>query len=519
VAKQAAAAKAAEHYGQLADQNTSYAYDPYGWVMYAFPWGSGELEGETGPDDWQRDFLVNLGNRVTDNARPDGGVIREAIASGHGPGKSSLVAWILLWCLSTFPNSKGVVTANTEGQLKTKTWAELSKWHRLCITKDLFELAATAIYWKGREFEKTFRIDMAPWSLENTEAFQGLHNKKQRLIVIFDESSAIADEIWNVTEGALTDVGTEIIWCVFGNPTRNTGRFRECFDGGKFAHRWNHKQIDTRTCKFSNKVQIKEWQDDYGEDSDFFKVRVRGLFPSASDRQFISTRDVDAAYGKILRPEQYNFAPKILTLDPAWTGKNELVFGLRQGLFFKILRTMPKNDNDVEVAQILANEENNQGADAVFIDKGWGTGIWSCGQTWKKQWELVDFGSGSPDQGCRNMRAYLWRCMRDWLKIGGAIEQDLKLRAAIMAPETVPGKGDGKIQIQSKEELDVDVGRADALAISFFREVTEKKSRDRLTVGSVQTHTDNSSPSYIGLGRGIQEQTERQTFREVSWRQ
>ena len=72
---------------------------------------------------------------------------------------------------------------------------------------------------------------MVPWSERNTEAFAGLHNKGKRILLIFDEASAIPDVIWEVSEGALTDEGTQIIWCVFGNPTRNTGRFKGCFTG------------------------------------------------------------------------------------------------------------------------------------------------------------------------------------------------------------------------------------------------------------------------------------------------
>src|SRR5260370_39225465 len=57
--------------------------------------------------------------------------MRLAVAQGHGIGKSALVAWIILWALSTLPGTRGIVTANTEGQLRTKTWPELAKWHRL----------------------------------------------------------------------------------------------------------------------------------------------------------------------------------------------------------------------------------------------------------------------------------------------------------------------------------------------------------------------------------------------------
>ena len=93
--------------------------------------------------------------------------------------------------------------------------------------------------------EHTWRIDMIPWSEKNTEAFAGLHSKGKRLLLIFDEGSAIPDIIWEVAEGALTDANTQIIWLVFGSPTRNIGRFRECFAGGRFPKFWHSTQIDS----------------------------------------------------------------------------------------------------------------------------------------------------------------------------------------------------------------------------------------------------------------------------------
>jgi hypothetical protein len=128
---------------------------------------------------------------------------------------------------------------------------------------------------------------------------------------MFDESSKIADKVWEVTEGSLTDANTEILWLVFGNGTRATGRFRECFR--KFRHRWDASNIDSRDVEGTNKELFKTWIEDYGEDSDFVKVRVRGMFPSASLKQFIDEADVDKGWGKALTPEQYEFAPSILT--------------------------------------------------------------------------------------------------------------------------------------------------------------------------------------------------------------
>ena len=101
----------------------------------------------------------------------------------------------------------------------------------------------------------------------------------KRILVITDESTTIADKVWEVIEGALTDEGTELIWIAFGNPTRNTGRFRECF--GRFRHLWKTRHIDSRTVEGTNKKYLNELVETYGEDSDIVKVRVRGMFPFA----------------------------------------------------------------------------------------------------------------------------------------------------------------------------------------------------------------------------------------------
>jgi len=87
---------------------------------------------------------------------------------------------------------------------------------------------------------------MIPWSKTNPQAFAGLHNKGKRMLMIFDEASEIEDIIWETAEGAFSDRDTQLIWLVCGNPTRNTGRFRECFDGGQHHDFWHTTQIDSR---------------------------------------------------------------------------------------------------------------------------------------------------------------------------------------------------------------------------------------------------------------------------------
>lgn len=455
---------------QLVEDIGGFTHDPLGYVIYNYPWGVAgtELAGHKGPRKWQAKVLKSIGDKLAGGAADLGEVIREAVASGHGIGKSALVSWLCNWAVDTCRGARGVVTANTDLQLRTKTWPEIAKWRRLGLTASWFTVTATALVSVEAGMEKEWRIDASPWSENNTEAFAGLHNEGKRLILIFDEASKIADIVWEVASGALTDINTEIIWCVFGNPTRNVGRFRECFR--KLSHRWTTYQIDSREVEGTNAKEHAEWIEDYGVDSDFVKVRVRGMFPSASPRQYFPQDRIDAAYGRHLRPEQYNFAPSIITVDPAWEGDDELVIGHRKGLMFEILKIMPKNDNDIFVANLVARYEDEHKADAVFIDGGYGTGIVSAGKTMGREWRLVWFSSESADPGCLNKRSEMAMQVNEWFKAGGAIPADPKLADELASMEAKP-RLDGKLQFYSKPEMKKlglpSPNRFDSLGLSF----------------------------------------------------
>lgn len=469
-----------------------YQHDPLGWTMFAYDWGVGELTGYAGPRTWQREVMGDIAAHLQN---PDTRYmpLMLAVASGHGIGKSAEIGMLVNWALSTCDDCKVVLTSNTDTQLRTKTAPEVIKWQRMSLTAPWFNAAVTSITAKDKAHAKTWRADFVPWSEHNTEAFAGLHNKGKRIVLVFDEASAIADKVWEVAEGALTDEETEIIWLAFGNPTRNIGRFRECFR--RYKHRWITRQIDSRTVEGTNKAQMAKWAEDYGEDSDFFKVRVRGMFPSMSARQFIAEDDVAAAYGREVAPEQYRFAPKIITVDPAWEGDDEFVIAMRQGLVFRILATFPKNDNDLVAAQRIAQLQDEHGADAVFVDAGFGTGIKSAGEGLGRDWQLVWFAAKSQDAGCLNKRAEMWKAARDWLKSGGAIPEDPLLRDELQAPEVVP-RVDGKIQIESKKEMKArgvpSPNRADALVISFAYPVAAKRSA--AVAGNVRNRRMNYEP-------------------------
>lgn len=477
---------------QLADEVAKFYDDPLGFVLFAYDWDNDPAlqvcklpepysliyDSEWGPDKWACDLLTRVGEQVKANSfdgRDPVAAIREAVVSGHGIGKSAITAWLVDWIMSTRPFSHGTVTANTAEQLSSKTWAEVIKWTKKCITGHWFELSTGkgAMRMKHRQHPEDWFCTAQTCREENSEAFAGQHAVSSTSFYIFDEASAVPDKIKEVSEGGLTD--GEPMMFAFGNGTRNTGWFKDCF--GVDAHRWGHTHVDSREVQITNKQFISELIEDYGLDSDFVKVRVRGMFPAQSVAQFISTDDVDAAFGRPLRREQYSFAPVILTCDPAWQGDDALVIAKRQGLKFEILRTLAKNDNDVQVATLLAQLEDEHQADAVNVDAGYGTGIVSAGQTMGRAWNLIWFGSASPDPGCLNLRAYMWREARDWLKEGGSIEPDHELHRDLTGPETVP-RLDGKIQLESKQDMkkrgQPSPNKGDTLALSFALPVVKK---------------------------------------------
>lgn len=457
----------------LAKDISKFYDDFYGFVLYAFPWGKEgtPLEHFKSPDKWQKTYLDDISSQVKTNAfngKDAVEALRFAISSGHGIGKSTVVAWQILWIMSTRPYCKGTVTANTVNQLFSKTWSELGKWYSMFIIKHwfLYNNKKGNLFIAQKDNLETWRCDTQTAKVENSEAFAGQHAANSTSFYIFDEASAIPNSIWEVAEGGLTD-GEPMIF-VYGNPTRNTGSFRECFRNNR--HRWNTRTIDSREVLITNKKQITQWVKDNGEDSDFVKVRVRGIFPSQSFRQFISEDSVDKAFGKHLKETQYNFAPSVIGVDPAWTGEDEFVIVHRKGLFSEVLEVVQRNDNDILMAQKIMQHEKDVNAQAVYVDGGFGTGIVSAGNSFGRGWQLLWFFGKSPRADCLNLRAYMWDEMRKWLLEGGAIPKDDILRQDLISPELAP-RHDGIKQLESKEDMKrrglQSPNRADALALTF----------------------------------------------------
>lgn len=455
--------------------------DPYGFVLAMFPWGvSGtELEQHDGPDKWQAQFLKELGVEIKRNhfnGRNPVPPIRRAVSSGHGIGKSVMVAWIVLWIMSTRPRCQGTVTANTYAQLETKTWASIQRWTRLCFTGHWFTVTSNRMY-QTEHKDSWFCSPQSP-DEHRSEAFAGQHAADSTSFYVFDEDSAIPEKIHEVAEGGLTD-GEPMIFR-FGNPTRSQGSFYHCCFGG-MRERWNPLVVDSRESRFTNKQQIKEWEQDYGEDSDFFRVRVRGLPPSASDAQFIDMDRIWSAQTRqvVVLPDD----PLVVGCDLAWGGSDDNVIRFRRGLDARSIppiRIKGEFTRDPGVltsrlAEVLSKEYDGQKVAVLFMDSAGIAGAIEprLRMLGHQNVQVVNFGADSPTERCRFMRDFMWAEMRDWLLLG-AIDKSSDLEVDLSGPGTKPDKRQ-RIQLESKEDMkkrgldSPDDG--DALALTFAAKV------------------------------------------------
>jgi len=477
---------------ELIETVARFKDDPLGWVRWAYPWGekNGPLRDDHGPDDWQRELLTDIGREVR-GRRFDGQSavlpVRLAISSGHGIGKSTASGWIAGWILSTRPHSVGTITANTFAQLTTKTWPAITKWMRLSITSHWFAIGAEKI--AARQAPDSWFVSAQTCRRENSEAFHGQHAARSTSWYLFDEASAVPDEIWNAAEGGLTD-GEPMIFA-WGNPTRNQGKFHRIVFGSE-RERWKQQIIDSRTCRYPNQTLIQEWLEDHGEDSDFFRVRVRGIAPRSGDLQFIDHERVWNAQKR--EPSSFPDDPLIAGFDPSGGGSAWNVIAFRRGLD---ARTVPairlpgefvRTDRGpmlTKLTQLLSEQSPEKKIAMLFVDSAFGAPyVERLRAMGYDNVQEVNFGAPSPDRHQSNMRAYMWEKMRVWLE-KGAISSDIVLENDLTGPQCDRNRRE-QLVLESKQQMMkrgiASPDNGDALALTwaaFVPPVEKTPQRDR----------------------------------------
>jgi hypothetical protein len=311
---------------------------------------------------------------------------------------------------------------------------------------------------------------------ENSESFHGQHAARSTSWYLFDEASAIPDEIWTAAEGGLTD-GEPMIFA-WGNPTRNSGKFHRIVFGAE-RDRWRQKIVDSRTARFTNKQLISEWITDYGEDSDFVRVRVRGVAPRAGELQFIDQERVWQAQQRAA--SSFPDDPLIAGFDVAGRvgmfnlpvghsdvgARRELhgsgawnVIAFRRGLDARSIppvrisgeATRDRSVMMAKLTEILNDKRPDRKVAMMFVDSAFGAPyvelLRAMGYDNVRE---INFGAPSPDRHQANMRAYMWNRMKEWL-LRGAIPSDNVLETDLTGPGYHLNRSE-QLVIESKADM------------------------------------------------------------------
>jgi hypothetical protein len=454
----------------------------------AFPWGKPgtPLEHHQGPRKWQREVLTELRDHIrANNGQVDFNTFRMATSSGRGIGKSALVSWLVIWMLTTRIGSTTIVSANSEAQLRSVTWAEITKWLSMALNSHWFEVSATRVLpakWIAELVERDLKlgtrywgVEGRLWSAENPDAYAGVHNFAG-VMLVFDEASGIDDGIWSVASGFFTENTPNRFWLAFSNPRRNSGYFYECFNSKREF--WRTKTVDARSVEGTDKAVYQQIIDEYGPDSSAAHVEVYGEFPNASDDQFIGTLLVDEAMARA--PSKDPSAPIVVGVDPARFGADATVIAIRQGRDILAIRRF-RGDDTMEVVGRVIDVITEFSPQLVVIDEG-GLGAGVVDRLKEQRYKIrgVNFGNKSiKPLMYGNKRAEMWGAMKEWLKTA-SIPKDRFLRSDLTGPMMKPDSK-GTIFLESKKDMKsrglASPDAADAIAITFAFPVAHREAR------------------------------------------
>jgi len=458
--------------------------DPLNFVRYIFPWNQEgtPLADFSGPRRWQEKILRDIGNHIRKNETMDlPEMYRLAVASGRGIGKSALVAWIILWFLSTRLGGTVVVSANTEAQLRTRTWSELSKWVTLLLNSHWFVKTATSLKpapWFEELLIGDLKIDTgyyyaiaSLWSEENSDAYAGVHSSAG-VCLIFDEASGIPASIYSVSEGFFTEPTKNRFWFSFSNPRRNTGPFYDSFHSKRSF--WNTEQIDSRDVEETDKQLFQKMLEQYGEDSTVARVEVLGQFPNVDDDTVIPIELARAAVDRDVSLTASE--PIIYGVDVARYGIDQSALCIRQGNTVFEIKTFKSMDL-MQLCGAIKNiydsaTEINKPSEILVDVIGLGSGVVD---------RLAEQGlpvrginvaeSPASKKNYLNLRAELWFSIKDWLtRRDCRLPSDDELIAELVSP-MYSYTSSGKIKIEAKEAMKKrgikSPDKADALALTM----------------------------------------------------
>ena len=289
-------------------------------VLGILPYGVPNPRDDWQLEQWQDEFLrpenffTDPNDKPTDNPK-------HSVRAGHGVGKDFIIAILALWHPLAHYDAKAVITAVSENQLRDVTWPEIRKVSsRLPLPlRDQIQIDEERMYVKAQP-EMAFVVRRTA-SKSAPEALQGIHAK--HVLFLINEASGIFDLVFEIAQGALSTKGA--IAVLFSNPTRTRGFFADTHT--RLRHIWKCVRVNCEDVPRA-RGHIQSTIDTYGKDSNKYRVRVLGEFPTADDDTVIALEVIEASRGRNV--EAIAVWP-VWGLDVARFGDDRTVLTKRQG--------------------------------------------------------------------------------------------------------------------------------------------------------------------------------------------
>jgi hypothetical protein len=352
-----------------------------------------------------------------------------SVRSGHGIGKTTAAAWVVLWHLECYDYAKVPCTAPSSHQLRDILWGELSKWRRHADEQSTRRGDHPALYLSALFHltqDRLVDVGAPDWGAfgrtarkEAPEALQGFH--ALHLLFVIDEASAVEEPIFEAAEGALSTPEARVL--LLSNATRTSGTFHASHhqDRGSYTPLHFRSQDSPLVDPGYRPRLVKRW----GEGSSVVRVRADGDFPKQEDDVLISVELTELC---LLRERTQGHGPRRLGVDVAWRGSDRTTLVLRQGHVVDHIAVFAKDDTMVTVGHIVMILDAWQ-VDEVYVDIiGLGAGVHNRLEELRRQGLIrcqvigVNVAEKAPpvpapaDARPYLLRDYLWLEVKRWLQ-------------------------------------------------------------------------------------------------------
>lgn len=373
---------------------------------------------------------------------------RLSIRSGHGVGKGTLIAWIVLWALLTHDDVKIPIAANSQNQLRDNNWPEIVKWHKKLpdALREQIDVQKERVFIKVAS-ESAFAVARTA-SKNNPEALQGLRGTNTFYII--DEASGIDDIIFEVAQGSLSSPGAKAL--LLGNPTRASGFFYDTHH--KLRGRWKTFVVNSEDVPRA-RGHIEDIIAAYGKGSNRYRVRVLGEFPTADDETVIPLElMLSAQHRQIAVPNVY----PVWGLDVARYGDDSTALCKRKGnSLMEPIKEWHQKDT-MQVAGLIKAEYEACHPDdrpiEILVDViGLGAGVVDRLAEQRLPVTGINVGeSPSAEDKYLRLRDELWFKGRQWFMKRDCIFDDDATVAELSGP-TYDFHSNGRLVVESKKDM------------------------------------------------------------------